>query len=137
MGLAVLQEEAERSATSVAETPASTPVGKPVQIGHQLSFDITAHAGPALASPSPEPRQEHCQPIPALPEASAHMHSHAMVALPPTDVLFASWKILVEPSRLPTAQHNAMWKRTVVPTTAHSAQQGLISHPICCDSDSE
>ena len=135
--LPVLQEEAERSATSVAETPASMPTGKSGQLGHQLSFDITAHAGPALASPAPEPRQEHCQPVPATPEASAHMHSHAVVALSPTDVLFASWKILVEPSKLPTAQHSAMWKRMAVPARAHSAQQGLISHPICCDSDSE
>lgn len=135
--LAVLQEEAERSATSVAETPASTPVGKPGQLGHQLSFDITVHAGPALASPAPEPRQEHCQPVPSTPEASAHMHSHAVGALPPTDVLFVSWKILVDPSKLPTPQHSAMRKCMAVPARAHSAQQGLISHPICCDSDSE
>ena len=131
-GSVILQEEAERSAMS-----AETPAGKPIQPGHQLSFDVTAHAGPAAASPAPEPRQERCQPVPATPEASARMHSHAVAALSPTDALFESWKCIVEPAGPFAAQHSSMWKRVAAPVQQHGSHRRLMSHPICCDSDVE
>ncbi len=126
----MLQEEAERSILS-EEAPAE----KPTRPGHQVSFDITAHAGPPAACPAPEPRQEGSQPVPPTPEASACMHSHAMTAFPPTDALFASWKQIVEPARPSAAQHSNIGKRVAAPMQQHATHRRLTSHPICCDSD--
>ncbi len=117
---------------------AETPAEKPVRPGHQVSFDITAHAGLPAACPAPEPRQEGSQPVPATPEGSACMHSHAAAAFPPTDALFASWKQIVEPARPFAAQHSGMWKCAAPPVQQqqqHATHRRLMSHPICCDSD--
>ena len=116
---------------------AEAPAGKPLQLGPQLSFDVTAHAGPAAASPAPEPRQERCQPVPATPEGSARMHSHAVAAPSPTDALFASWKRIAEPAEPFAAQHSSMCKRVAPPVQQHCSHRRLMSYPICCDSDTE
>ena len=114
---------------------AETPAGKPAQPGYQLSFDVTAHAGPAAASPAPEPRQERCQPVRATPEGSACMHSHGIVAMSPTDALFASWKQIVEPARPLPTQHSSMWTHVAAPVQQRATHRRLMSHPVCCDSD--
>lgn len=107
------QEEAERIAQ-----PAEVPASKPAQLAQQPSFDITAHAGAApaapvlMALPTHEPAQERSQPVPATPEANAGPR-------PPTDDLFASWTRIVSPQK------------------PRAAPRGLVSHPICCVSDSE
>ena len=124
----MLQEEAERSILS-AETPAE----KPRQPGHQLSFSVTAHAGPPAACPAREPGQELCQRTANL-EGSAREHRDPAAAFPPTDALFASWKQIVEPT---AAQHSSMWKLVAAPIQQHATHRRLISHPICCDSDCE
>ena len=128
----MLQEEAERKVTS-----AEVPAGKFAQPGHQLSFDVIAHAGPPAARPAPVPRQERCQPVPATPEASAHMHSQAAAApaLLPIDVLFASWQRIVEPTTPHAAQHSSMAKRAAAPAQERATHRRLMSHRICCDSD--
>ena len=114
-----------------SSTGAEDPACKPGQLAHQLSFNITAYAGPAGASPVPQPRQERCQPVPSTPEPSAQVHP------PPTDAIFAKWRRLVELARPIAAQHSAMGLRATLPWTAQQQHAAVRSHPICCDADSD
>ncbi len=120
----MLQEEAIRGSIGAEE-----PGGKSGQLADQLSFNITAYAGPDGARPAPQPRQERCQPVPSTPEQSTRVRA------PPTDALFAKWRRLVEPAGPHVAQHSAMGLRATLPWTAQHAL--VLSHPICCDADSD